>query len=88
MRAFEYRVNDEDSEILGTAIILEVMITRHHAKTRRQVRIVMRIMILGTAIILEVMITRHHAKTRRQVRIVMRIMILRDKHVSEDSEQL
>ena len=58
MRAFEYRVNDEDSEILGTAIILEVMITRHHAKTRRQVR------------------------------IVMRIMILRDKHVSEDSEQL
>jgi hypothetical protein len=38
LRAFEYRVNDEDSEVLGTAIILEVLISRHHVKARRQVR--------------------------------------------------
>ncbi len=54
MRAFEYRVNDEDSEILGTAIILEVMITRNHVlKARKQVR-------LGSS---------HVIKTRKHVRM-------------------
>jgi hypothetical protein len=71
LRAFEYRVNDEDSELLGTAIILEVMITRHHLKTRRQVRVFFfkKAPITNMESVVQVMIIWHHLKTRRQVKV-------------------
>jgi hypothetical protein len=68
LRAFEYRVNDEDSEILGTAIILEVMITRNHVlKARKQVR-------RGSSHVIRTgrqvrMCSSHVIRTRRQVRM-------------------